>query len=316
VVIPCYRQAHFLPEALASVFQQTYPAVEAVVVNDGSPDDTDEVARAYLPRIVYVRQENVGLPGARNAGIRASSGKYLLFLDADDLLHPQAIEWLVAAVGDREDRLAQMGFCLFQRHPNEPATQPFVPDGDQLLPHLIHENRGPVHAYLCSRVSVERAGLFEESLRSCEDWDLWLRLAVDGVDWVPVPHVGAYYRKYQGSMSTNHVLMLEARARVLLRAHRRFIADPHLLLRWGGDLLGAEFRVRRRCLSQRAAAELVHQLSRAIRELGERGYRIRRSVPKSLLDALVGQTTVERLAMAYYKRFVPAVYEVYRSSYT
>jgi glycosyltransferase involved in cell wall biosynthesis len=105
VIIPCYRQGHLLPEALESVLAQTYPAVEAVVVNDGSPDDTDEVVHRYLPRVRYVRQQNRGLPAARNAGIRASSGQYLLFLDADDLLYPKAVEWLVEAAS-RPDGLS------------------------------------------------------------------------------------------------------------------------------------------------------------------------------------------------------------------
>src|SRR5256885_924618 len=94
VIIPCYRQAQFLPAALDSVLAQTHLDIEPIVVNDGSDDDTDAVARRYGSRISYLRQGNSGLPAARNAGIRKARGKFLLFLDADDLLHPQAVQRL------------------------------------------------------------------------------------------------------------------------------------------------------------------------------------------------------------------------------
>ena len=85
VVIPCYNQAHFLGEAIESVLAQTYPHLEIVVVDDGSTDNTGEVAARY-PGVRYVRQENQGLAAARNTGLRHSSGDYLVFLDADDRL--------------------------------------------------------------------------------------------------------------------------------------------------------------------------------------------------------------------------------------
>ena len=90
VVIPCYGQAHFLREAIESVIAQAHPA-EIVVVDDGSPDNTAEVAARY-PQVRYVRQENKGLAEARNSGFRVATGDYLMFLDADDRLTPNAVE--------------------------------------------------------------------------------------------------------------------------------------------------------------------------------------------------------------------------------
>jgi glycosyltransferase involved in cell wall biosynthesis len=91
VVIPCYNQAHFLGEAIESVLAQRHPRLEVIVVDDGSPDDTSEVAARY-PGVRCVRQENQGLSAARNAGLRHSGGEYVVFLDADDRLLPEAIE--------------------------------------------------------------------------------------------------------------------------------------------------------------------------------------------------------------------------------
>src|SRR3712207_4601210 len=91
IVIPCYNQAHFLGEAIESVLAQTYPHFEVVVVDDGSTDNTEAVAARY-PGVRCIRQENQGLAAARNTGIRRSNGSYLVFLDADDRLLPNALE--------------------------------------------------------------------------------------------------------------------------------------------------------------------------------------------------------------------------------
>src|SRR5215211_2313466 len=91
VVIPCYNQAHFLSEAIESVLAQSHPNFEIIVVDDGSTDDTSEIAARY-PEVRLVRQENKGLSGARNAGLAHSEGEYVVFLDADDRLLPEALE--------------------------------------------------------------------------------------------------------------------------------------------------------------------------------------------------------------------------------
>src|SRR4051812_38436284 len=91
IVIPCYNQAHFLPEAINSVRSQTYSHTEVIVVDDGSIDNASEVARAY-PEVHCITQRNHGLSAARNTGLRNSKGSFLVFLDADDRLLPNAIE--------------------------------------------------------------------------------------------------------------------------------------------------------------------------------------------------------------------------------
>lgn len=91
VIIPCYNQARFLGEAIESVLKQSYPHFEVVVVDDGSTDNTSEVASRY-PGVRCIRQKNLGLAGARNTGIRRSRGSYLVFLDSDDRLLPSALE--------------------------------------------------------------------------------------------------------------------------------------------------------------------------------------------------------------------------------
>ncbi len=89
VIVPCYKQAHFLNESLQSVLDQTYPHWECIIVNDGSPDNTDEIARRWIEkdsRFKYLKKENGGLSSARNEGIAISLGEFILPLDADDIL--------------------------------------------------------------------------------------------------------------------------------------------------------------------------------------------------------------------------------------
>src|SRR6266513_5232454 len=91
VIIPCYNQAHFLHEAIESVLAQTYSNREIIVVDDGSTDNTATVARCHSPPR-YIYQENAGPSAARNTGFEQSRGEYLVFLDADDRLLPEALE--------------------------------------------------------------------------------------------------------------------------------------------------------------------------------------------------------------------------------
>src|SRR5436190_9110386 len=91
VIIPCYNQAHFLNEAIQSALAQTYSHREIFIVDDGSTDNTAEVAAGFASAR-YIRQENSGVSAARNTGLKESRGEYLVFLDADDRLLPEALE--------------------------------------------------------------------------------------------------------------------------------------------------------------------------------------------------------------------------------
>jgi glycosyltransferase involved in cell wall biosynthesis len=108
VVIPCYGQAHFLGDAIESVLAQTYPHLEIVVVDDESMDNASSIASRY-PGVRCVREENSGMAGARNVGIRSTNGDFLVFLDADDRLLPEAIETGVGALDQHPECAAAIG---------------------------------------------------------------------------------------------------------------------------------------------------------------------------------------------------------------
>jgi glycosyltransferase involved in cell wall biosynthesis len=314
IITPCWRQAHFLPGAIESVRAQSYPNIQHLVVNDGSDDNTDEVAARYASQILYIRKPNGGLSSARNFGIAHADGQYLHFLDADDLLHPDAITWCVQAVRDRPNALGIMGHRTFQ----DPAVlgKEKLPSGElALFPSYIHRNYGPPHCYFVSREMVQAAGGFAEHLTACEDWDLWLRLGVRGAQLVPIPHAGAYYRRYDGSMSTQKARMLVNRLQVLLRLQQELFAHPDLLQKWGSDLLEAEHRVRRRCIAQRMERRWVRSLSQAIRALTKQGISLQRSPARRVLETMIGSSTADRLILAYFRRYNAPEFATYANDF-
>jgi glycosyltransferase involved in cell wall biosynthesis len=219
VVIPCYNQAHYLGEAIASVHAQTHAAAEVVVVDDGSVDATAEVALFHGARCV--RQANRGLPAARNAGLAAAApSEYVLFLDADDRLLPGALAVGVDALADRPEAAFAVG-----RHRRIDA-------GGLLLPPPRPPRMESDHyaslvrrcwivmpaTVMYRRAVLEAAGGFDASFRHAEDYELYLRLTRTH----PLVHHGvevAEYRQHGDTLSRNAERMLAATLRVL-RAHR------------------------------------------------------------------------------------------------
>lgn len=246
IVIPCYRQARFLPATIQSVRNQTYQRIEIIVVNDGSDDDTDEVMKKCGENITYLKRSNSGVSSARNTGLAAALGDYLMFLDADDLLHPNAIQWLMDAMQGSKDRLCVMGFRMFDTDPNQGEDR-FLPVNMPALPRLFNDNFGPPNAFLCSREMAMRLGGFEAAriFWGAEDWDLWLRMSMNGCELVTIEKIGAYYRRYSGSASTNLGRAERATALVLARAARRIRNDPRLMAKWGGELQNIRERIAR-----------------------------------------------------------------------
>jgi hypothetical protein len=227
VIIPVFNLRDFVADAIDSVLGQTLPAseIEVVVVDDGSTDGSSEVVARYVPRVRLVRQANRGLSGARNTGIRESSGAFLAFLDADDRLLPEKFAAQLAVFEARSELgLVYTGV----RHVDE-ARRPLPQRGwstveGDVLPRLVLGNLIHPVTVLVRRDPVERAGGFDETLRSAEDWDLWLRLSRAGVLWGCVDRPLAEYRVRHDAMHQNPGRMAESCHRVL----DKLFADPTL----------------------------------------------------------------------------------------
>lgn len=225
VVIPCYRYAHLLAEAVASVVAQTWRDLHIVLVDDGSPDDTAAVAAALIAkypqrRIDLVRQPNQGLAAARNAGVRATRSPFVLPLDADDRLAPHAIERLVQALelgaGDVATPLGRTFGDEDRRLVTLPATRSRLLAGNCL-----------VYCSLYRRELFERIGGYGGNLRAgYEDWDFWLSAHEAGARFVHVPEELFLYRRHGTTM-----LATADRQAMLLRA-TVVCNHPRLYARW------------------------------------------------------------------------------------
>lgn len=205
VVIPCYKQAHLLPKAIESVLAQSQDVdLELIVVDDGSPDGAAEVAARY-PQAIVIRQANAGLCAARNRGILRSTGRYLLFLDSDDYLRPGMLAAASRAFSQSPDVAVVHGLADVVDEQGERVIAEF--GGRDLSIDAFHvllkNNIGPPNTFVVRREVLAKAGLFDVALRSCEDWDLWLRIAAVGGQFRLARDMRSVYRLVPGSMSKN-----------------------------------------------------------------------------------------------------------------
>jgi len=219
VIIPCYNTAQFVVETLDSVFAQTYKDYEVVVVNDGSPDTPalEQVLCPYLPRIVYVKTENCGLAGARNNGIRASKGELIALLDSDDAWEPRYLEVQVGKLD--HDPSADIVYPNALVFGDSPRAGSLMADsvGDVTFTSLIEQKCVVMVSVLARRAAFERVGLFDAELRSCEDFDMWLRCVKAGSRIIYHDEVLVRYRRRQGSLSSDPVWMLGSALKVLFK---------------------------------------------------------------------------------------------------
>jgi glycosyltransferase involved in cell wall biosynthesis len=246
IVVPVYNGAQFLPLTLQSVFAQTRSDWRLVVVDDGSTDETPTVARRYLdgePRARLVQQPNGGLPAARNRGFAEIDAdcRSVLFLDADDVLRPDAVRVLAAALAADASAPAAHGVAT---HIDKEGA-PFLPgeaerhsrsrrvlEGHRVVDwHVSQPTTFAVLAFhfvistpgqaLIRCEALKRIGLYDKRLAGAADWDLWLRLARLG-DIAFVDQVVLEYRRHGSNMSGDFRLMRHDEIMV----RRKLIASP------------------------------------------------------------------------------------------
>lgn len=199
VVIPAFNQERFLRRAVDSVLAQTYDDLELIIVDDESTDNTREVAASIDdPRVRYIWQKNRGVSAARNAGVQASSGEYIAFLDADDTFISTKLEAQVQALDPNPDTgLVASGWyvvdvCDSVRGEERPWLRRPALDVSNLLFEC---------PFIPSTIMVRRSALlycagFNEDFRIVQDWELFLRMAALGVGMAWVPEILSCYRMH------------------------------------------------------------------------------------------------------------------------
>jgi len=217
VIIPAYNAAHFLPIAIESVIAQSFEDWRIVLVDDGSKDDTAAVIVPYRERLgeklLYIYQENRGLPAARNTAIRNSSSEFLALLDADDVWLPFRLEESLKSFAGRPGvGLSYGANALID--PTGVVTKVFearqAHAEGRIAPYIYMRMVNlPCPTVTFRRECVEQVGMFDEGMRATEDRDLWFRIA-QRWEVVMVPRVIAHYRTSPQAMTTDPDRMLNA----------------------------------------------------------------------------------------------------------
>ncbi|HZR66107.1 MAG TPA: glycosyltransferase [Terriglobales bacterium] len=186
VIMPSYNTAGLIAEALDSVFAQDYRDFEVIIINDGSPDtpELERVLTPYRDRIVYLKQENRRACGARNNGIRSAKGEYVALLDSDDSWEPAFLRKQMEMF--ERDPSLDMVYCDCVIYGGGPQTgktfmQTCPSDGEADFEAILTERcQAPISGTIVRRKTMMDAGLFDERLAMCDDYEMWLRLAYRG----------------------------------------------------------------------------------------------------------------------------------------
>lgn len=225
IIMPCFNASEHLDRSVGSVLAQTRLDWELIVVDDGSNDDTwnrlEQLAQQDV-RVRPIRQANAGAAAARNRGLGSARGDYIAFLDSDDTWHPEFLASLMESLQQVPE--ASIAYCGWQNiglggGRDAPYVPPDYEAGDK-TGSMLRACPWPIHAALVRADLVHQAKGFDESLSSCMDYDLWLRLAT-AHRVVRVPRVLAHYHHHGGIQITGNKTRIALNH---LRAQQKFLA--------------------------------------------------------------------------------------------
>lgn len=228
VIVPVYNRAHLVTETVASILGQTYQNIEIILINDGSTDDSLKVVQALQqesPDVIrIIDQENQGQTVARNQGIKHARGKYVAFLDSDDLWVSGKLEWQIPLF-DEGVGLVYGGVEFINEHGEttgfdscDSAIQ------GKIYPHLLVKNRMTGGSVVVLREALDMVGMFDPEFRAAENWDLWLRICKEyEARLVDKPVVK--YRLHPNNMSKDVMLMQDAKQQIMAKHCNKNSAD-------------------------------------------------------------------------------------------
>lgn len=205
VIVPCYNQAQYLDDCLQSVLDQTYQNWECIIVNDGSPDHTEEIALRWTARdgrFKYVKKQNGGLSSARNAGIEVANGEWLQFLDCDDKIMQEKFQISHEFFFNYEIVISD--FILFKESKLYPAfckIGEFEINRNNIIQYWDEGLNIPIHCALIRRSSIGDIR-FNVDMKSKEDWIFWIALLKKRKKIKFIPQVMAFYRINPQSVGT------------------------------------------------------------------------------------------------------------------
>ncbi len=232
IVIPAYNAAETIAETLASIQCQTMTNWEAIVVNDGSNDETEAIVKKIAEqdsKICLISQRNQGVSAARNTGISHAQYNWLAFLDADDWFAPQYLERMNAALA--ADSTLDAVHCGIQwiAPDGHMLKEQYAPSETDLFPLLARRCCLLIHCCIFRKKLAEVVGGFDTSLSTAEDWDLWQRIARNGARFGAVKEILAFYRIQPNSLSRNANITFANALRVITQGHSHDfrVPNPH-----------------------------------------------------------------------------------------
>jgi len=254
IIVACYNQAQYLPETLDSVLAQSYVNWECIIVNDGSPDNTDEIAEMYCKkdsRFKYIYKENGGPSSARNAGLKISKGEYIQLLDSDDKLHFQKLEKQISTFENNEKLgISITNYCMFDDKNN------IFPSSDKWNNKLSNNFRSdilfrwdrnfsiPIHSALFKRTLIGQLK-FNENIFAQEDWFFWIEISENNPKVEYIDEELAFYRLNPKSRTRDIVLMKTNTIRVFLIILQKLTGKEKedFILRFGEDLAADSHKI-------------------------------------------------------------------------
>lgn len=283
VITPCYNGEKFIRETIESVLAQTFPVMEMIVVDDGSTDHSSKIAESFGEPVRVIKQENQGESVARNRGISEALGSHLLFLDADDLLHPESLERLCGAIQGNNRAVALMGYSLFLDE-DRTTIRTIQPEVEDFIQTICSRNPGAPHCYLTPAEIVKQAGGFCDSLVYFEDWDFWCQVALTGAPLITVDFVGAFYRRHANAQTPNasKIDRKLGHVRVIERFLDGLLKDSELTKKYGETAFWSAWA------ALRSSRELGIAWSQ-LKPLGDNTLRLLHAGPDSLRNSRFGR---------------------------
>ena len=241
IIIPCYNQASYLDECLSSVYNQTHTEWECLIINDGSEDNTESVAKEWTlkdKRFAYYYKTNGGLSSARNYGLNKAQGEFIQFLDCDDLIETDKINYqlrcflkevnLDLVYGSARfffNNAIEHSFLAREMNGEDWTFKRIAPDYNYLKS-IADWNILVVSAPLIRKSLCEKVGLFNVSFKALEDWDYWIRCLLAGARFKyceSKENSLTLIRCYSGSMSTNQDLMIESELKLRIKYKKTIV---------------------------------------------------------------------------------------------
>jgi len=193
VIVPCFNQGRYLEETVQSVLASTYRPLEIIVINDGSTDDSLSVAKVLeerTPEVRVIDQANAGVTKARNTGLKAAQGTYILPLDADDLISPNYIQGGLTLLSQHPE--VKVVYCQAEKF-NESMRKPWKLKPFSLS-QLAKDNMIFVSALYRKSDALEVGGYSEDMHMGREDWEFWIKMLKNGGEVIRLSEIGFFYR--------------------------------------------------------------------------------------------------------------------------